>query len=321
MLDRLDELVIKPVDGYGGGGVLIGPRREPDELEPSARPRSARDPSRWVAQELVALSTHPTFAGGGLEPRHVDLRAFVYSAATGPARPQLAGLALTRVAPPREHGRQLLARRRRQGHLDPDRCGSRRDGAMDGDERMCGIAGEIRFDGGRPTSPRSIARCAAWRPRARTAAGIWAAARSRSATAGCRSSTCRPPARSRWSTPSSGLTVVFNGCIYNYRELRDELDGRGLPLLLPLRHRGDRSRPTAGGAPRCVEHFLGHVRLRRRRARTAAGSCWPATGSASSRSTSTQTPERLRFASTLPALLAAGGVDTSIDRGRPAPTT
>ena len=34
-------------------------------------------PSRWIAQELVKLSTHPTLVAGELQPRHVDLRAFV----------------------------------------------------------------------------------------------------------------------------------------------------------------------------------------------------------------------------------------------------
>ena len=32
-----------------------------------------------VAQEIVQLSTHPTFVDGHLEPRHVDLRPFVLS--------------------------------------------------------------------------------------------------------------------------------------------------------------------------------------------------------------------------------------------------
>ncbi len=48
-----------------------------------------------------------------------------------------------------------------------------------------------------------------------------------------------------------GLSVVFNGCIYNYEQLRTELQAKGHTLLLPLRHRGDRQgvrrvgRPTA----------------------------------------------------------------------------
>ena len=44
----------------------------------SARPRrSLRSPERWIAQELVRLSTVPTAgADGALAPRHVDLRPF-----------------------------------------------------------------------------------------------------------------------------------------------------------------------------------------------------------------------------------------------------
>ncbi|HEX4253022.1 MAG TPA: circularly permuted type 2 ATP-grasp protein, partial [Pseudonocardia sp.] len=53
------------------------------------------EPDRWVAQELVQLSTHPTFAGDRIEPRAVDLRAFVFHG----ERPEAAPAALTRVAP------------------------------------------------------------------------------------------------------------------------------------------------------------------------------------------------------------------------------
>ncbi len=98
VLDRLAELVTKPVDGYGGGGVLIGPAATPAELEERRR-AIERAPSRWIAQEVVSLSTHPTLDGGRLEPRHVDLRAFVYLSGTGPDEIHLADLALTRVAP------------------------------------------------------------------------------------------------------------------------------------------------------------------------------------------------------------------------------
>jgi uncharacterized circularly permuted ATP-grasp superfamily protein len=39
--------------------------------------RLLREPGRWIAQELVQLSTAPTaMADGTLEPRHVDLRPF-----------------------------------------------------------------------------------------------------------------------------------------------------------------------------------------------------------------------------------------------------
>ena len=94
VLDKLDALVVKPVDGYGGLGVLIGPRATEAELE-AARARIVAAPGRWVAQDVVTLSTHPTITDGRIEPRHVDLRAFVLSGhdvLTAPA-------ALTRVAP------------------------------------------------------------------------------------------------------------------------------------------------------------------------------------------------------------------------------
>ena len=77
VLQRLDHLVTKPVDGYGGGGVLIGPTAGDAELDRRAAEIVA-DPGRWIAQETVNLSTHPTLTRDGVEPRHVNLRAFVY---------------------------------------------------------------------------------------------------------------------------------------------------------------------------------------------------------------------------------------------------
>ena len=98
VLDRLGELVTKPVDGYGGGGVLVGAEAGPAELEERRRQLRA-EPERWVAQETVALSTLPTMAGDRLEPRCVDLRTFVYLSGTGQHQAEVAGLGLTRVAP------------------------------------------------------------------------------------------------------------------------------------------------------------------------------------------------------------------------------
>ncbi len=94
VLDRLDELVLKPVDGYGGHGIVIGPHAEPAELA-AAGAAVATSPADWVAQELVSLSTHPSFDGTRLEPRAVDLRAFVLLG----EQAEVAPAALTRVAP------------------------------------------------------------------------------------------------------------------------------------------------------------------------------------------------------------------------------
>ena len=76
VLDRLDELVAKPTSESGGKGVFIGPRATRAEIEAQAE-EIKRQPERWIAQELVQLSTVPTAMDDGtLEPRHVDLRPF-----------------------------------------------------------------------------------------------------------------------------------------------------------------------------------------------------------------------------------------------------
>jgi uncharacterized circularly permuted ATP-grasp superfamily protein len=75
-LERLDELVVKPRDGAGGDDVVLGTRAAREELS-DLRARIEADPAAWIAQEPVALSTHPTVIDGRLQPRHVDLRPFV----------------------------------------------------------------------------------------------------------------------------------------------------------------------------------------------------------------------------------------------------
>jgi len=77
-LARLDELVVKPRVGHGGHGVVIGPHAGREELDRLGR--AIEDaPERFVAQDTVQLSRHPTVCGGELAPRHVDLRPFVLS--------------------------------------------------------------------------------------------------------------------------------------------------------------------------------------------------------------------------------------------------
>jgi len=75
VLDRLPELVVKPVDGAGGKGLVVGPQASTRELDRLAK-RLRADPRGWIAQPVVQLSTVPTLAGKGLAPRHVDLRPF-----------------------------------------------------------------------------------------------------------------------------------------------------------------------------------------------------------------------------------------------------
>ncbi|MFT4009376.1 MAG: circularly permuted type 2 ATP-grasp protein [Nocardioidaceae bacterium] len=75
VLDRLGELVLKPVDGSGGKGIVIGPRATKDELD-ELRSKILENPRAWVAQPVISLSTCPTLIDGQVRPRHVDLRPF-----------------------------------------------------------------------------------------------------------------------------------------------------------------------------------------------------------------------------------------------------
>src|ERR1700737_1062980 len=75
VLDRVGELVIKPVEGSGGYGIVFGPDATDKELAASAK-KIRSDPRGWIAQPVVQLSTVPTRIGDRLAPRHVDLRPF-----------------------------------------------------------------------------------------------------------------------------------------------------------------------------------------------------------------------------------------------------
>lgn len=77
VLGRLDELVTKPIDGYGGIGVVTGLDASEQQLVERRR-EIMSNPERYIAQEVIDLSTCPTFDGDGLRPHHVDLRVFVH---------------------------------------------------------------------------------------------------------------------------------------------------------------------------------------------------------------------------------------------------
>jgi asparagine synthase (glutamine-hydrolysing) len=108
-----------------------------------------------------------------------------------------------------------------------------------------------------------------------------------------------------------GVTVAWNGCIYNYEELRRELTGHGYRffshsdtevLIKGYHHWGDRFVDHLKGmfAFAIVERDSGRVLLGRDRLGIKPLYI-------------TEDAHRIRFASSLPALLAGGGVDTRID--------
>jgi len=96
VLDRLDELVVKPVDGSGGYGIVVGPSASDEQIEQMRR-QVLENPRGWIAQEVVQLSTSPTHTGEGFAPRHVDLRPFAVNDGN---RLWVAPGGLTRVALP-----------------------------------------------------------------------------------------------------------------------------------------------------------------------------------------------------------------------------
>jgi uncharacterized circularly permuted ATP-grasp superfamily protein len=93
VLEHLDEMVVKTVDGSGGYGMLIGPESTKEQRDDFRRRIESR-PRSFIAQPVVALSVQPVFDGGRLRRAHQDLRPFVL---TGPDIHVTPG-GLTRVA-------------------------------------------------------------------------------------------------------------------------------------------------------------------------------------------------------------------------------
>jgi len=75
VIEHLECYVVKPVDGSGGRGIVIGPQSDERELA-DLRATLRANPRGYIAQRTVALSTIPTFVDDHLSPRHVDLRPF-----------------------------------------------------------------------------------------------------------------------------------------------------------------------------------------------------------------------------------------------------
>ena len=79
-LERLEELVLKPREGYGAQGVLVGPEASQEDIE-SARRRVEENPMNFVAQETLDFSTHIVgIPSDEPEEAFIDLRAFVLPA-------------------------------------------------------------------------------------------------------------------------------------------------------------------------------------------------------------------------------------------------
>jgi len=95
VLERLPEMVVKPREGYGAQGIMVGPEALPDDID-AARRDINRDPTQFIAQETLDFSTHMLRGDGEVSDEvFVDLRAFVL-----PAIDYIMPGGLTRVAQP-----------------------------------------------------------------------------------------------------------------------------------------------------------------------------------------------------------------------------
>lgn len=93
VLANLDKLVVKAVGASGGYGMLVGPHATVAERRAFAQ-RLKADPTNYIAQPTIHLSTAPCLVEGRIEPRHVDLRPFLLAGSKITVVPG----ALTRVA-------------------------------------------------------------------------------------------------------------------------------------------------------------------------------------------------------------------------------
>ena len=176
---------------------------------------------------------------------------------------------------------------------------------------MCGIAGELRFDDHEASVEACAKMAAALAPRGPDGTGLFAHDRVALAHRRLKIIDLSERAQQPMVDNALGLTVAYNGAIYNYRELRVELEGLGYAffssgdteVILKAYH--------AWGLD-FVERLAGMFAFaihERDSGRTVLGrdrlGIKPVYYA--------ERGKRFRFASTLQALLAAGDIDTGID--------
>ena len=176
---------------------------------------------------------------------------------------------------------------------------------------MCGIAGELRFDGNTPDLAALARMNAQQQARGPDSGGVFAQGAQAWGHRRLKIMDLSESAQQPMFDPALGLGIVFNGAIYNHPELRRELEAKGYAfyshgdteVLLKAYHawgEGFVTRLNGMFAFAIWERDSGRVLLGRDRLGIKPLYYAPIAGG-------------LRFASALPALLAAGGVDTSID--------
>jgi asparagine synthase (glutamine-hydrolysing) len=176
---------------------------------------------------------------------------------------------------------------------------------------MCGICGEIGFE--RAADVGAVgAMAASLAPRGPDAQGLLARDRVAFGHRRLKIIDLSAKAEQPMTDPELGLSIVFNGCIYNYPELRAELEAKGYrffstgdtEVMIKAYHAWGLDFPKrlhGMFAFAIVERESGRVVLGRDRFGIKPLYLAESDGA-------------LRFASSLPALVAAGGIDTTLDR-------
>ncbi|MDM4722540.1 N-acetylglutaminylglutamine amidotransferase [Micromonospora sp. WMMA1363] len=176
---------------------------------------------------------------------------------------------------------------------------------------MCGLAGELRRDGSRADVAAVERMAATMSDRGPDDSGVWAQGPTALGHRRLKIIDLSAASGQPLVDASAGLAGVFNGCIYNYRELRTELQSKGHHFFSS----GDSEvvlKAYAEWGLDFVDHLIGMFavaiserdtgRLVLARDRLGIKPLYLA-----------ESPSMVRFASTLPALLAGGGIDTTID--------
>ncbi|MGE9289440.1 MAG: N-acetylglutaminylglutamine amidotransferase, partial [Puniceicoccales bacterium] len=176
---------------------------------------------------------------------------------------------------------------------------------------MCGICGEMVF-GDRMVETSALDRmCAEMRLRGPDGSGVWAANRLAFGHRRLKIIDLSEASRQPMVDSELGLSIVFNGAIYNYKELRSDLEAKGYrffshgdtEVILKAYHAyGESFVEKLNGmfAFAVAERETGRLLLGRDRLGIKPF-YYSLTG------------DRLRFSSSLPGIIAAGGIDTSID--------
>lgn len=76
VLENIEKLVVKETNAAGGYGMLIGPKADAEE-HAKFRELIKNNPTNYIAQPTLSLSTVPTLTDEGMEGRHVDLRPYI----------------------------------------------------------------------------------------------------------------------------------------------------------------------------------------------------------------------------------------------------